>query len=121
MESWKTNTIISDELGTDIGIIINGKRQTKPVLKYVDQHFLPGSNNKYCKGRKIDPWDREYHLYNLDNDDEDNSFDMKYETETGSDCDSETHLKSNSNNTDITDYTTDEYTDYSGESDTNED
>lgn len=31
-----------------------------PPKKFQDEKFLPGSNNKYTKGREIDQWDHDY-------------------------------------------------------------
>lgn len=35
-------------------------RIPKPPKRYEDETWIPGSNNKYTIGRKIDSWDRDY-------------------------------------------------------------
>ncbi len=34
------------------------KRERKPVVRYSEETYTPGSNNQYTEGREVDPYDR---------------------------------------------------------------
>ena len=53
----------------DRDVVMNGqtnilpqgsRRERRPVVRYSEETYTPGSNNQYTAGREVDPYDRGY-------------------------------------------------------------